>query len=62
MSSAIADSIGFKMESELKQPYDNALVTAKEKMTEDEFSFAWNEGQETTQEQAIEFELKGYSS
>lgn len=62
ISSAIADSIGFKMESELKQPYDNALATAKEKMTEDEFSSAWNEGQETTQEQAIEFELKGHSS
>jgi adenylate cyclase len=61
-TSAIADSIGFKMEPELNQPYEDALSKAKEKMTEDEFSSAWNEGQKTTQEQAIEFELKGQSS
>ena len=58
-SSALADSIGFKMETELKQPYDNALSSAKGKMTEDEFSSAWEEGKKMTPDQAVELELKG---
>lgn len=61
-STALADSIGFKMESELKQPYEDALSTAKEKMTKEEFDSAWTGGQNMTQEQAIKLELKGQSS
>ncbi len=59
ISSALAESIGFKMEPELKQPYDNALASAKEKLAETEFSSAWEEGQKMTTEQAVEFALKG---
>ena len=61
-SSALAESIGFKMEPELKQPYENALTLAKEKLNEEEFSSSWNEGQNITSEQAIELELKGKPS
>ena len=61
-SSALADSIGFKMETELKQPYQNALTSAKDKLTADDFSSAWEIGQNMTAEQAVEIELKGQSS
>ncbi len=57
VSSAIADTIGFKMETELKQPYDNALSSAKEKLLDDEFSAAWEAGHKLTQDQAVELAL-----
>ena len=58
-ATAVADSIGFKMETELKQPYDNSLSSAKERLTEEEFSSAWEEGQKMTSDQAVEITLKG---
>ena len=58
-SSSLADSIGFKMEPELKQPYDSALASAKEKMTETEFTTNWDEGQKLTTDQAVDLALKG---
>jgi predicted ATPase/class 3 adenylate cyclase len=58
-STAIADAIGFKMEPEIKGPYERAIATAKEKLGEDEFSTAWDEGQKMTPDQAVELELKG---
>jgi len=61
-ASAMADSIGFKMETELKQPYDSSLSSAKEKLTEEEFSSAWEEGQKMTPDQAVEITFKGQVS
>ena len=58
-ATAMADSIGFKMETELRQPYDNSLSSAKEKLTEAEFSTAWEEGQKMTPDQAVELTYKG---
>jgi tetratricopeptide (TPR) repeat protein len=58
-SSSIADSIGFKMEPELKQPYDSTLASAKEKMTETEFTTNWDEGQKLTSDQVVDLALKG---
>jgi len=60
-STAIADAIGFKMEPEIKGPYERAIATAKEKLGEDEFSAAWIEGLKMTPDQVIDFELKGRS-
>jgi len=59
VSSAIADSMGFKIEPELKQPYDEALSSVKEKMSEAEFTSTWDEGQKLTIDQAVELALKG---
>ena len=58
-SSATAGAIGFRMESEIRQPYEKALASAKEKMTENEFSSAWDAGNKLTHDQAVEIALKG---
>jgi len=62
VSSAIADSIGFKIEPELKQPYEKTLSSIKEKMAEAEFSSRWDEGQKMTLDQAVELALKGQTA
>jgi len=58
----MADSIGFKIEPELRQPYDKALSSAKEKISEAEFSSAWDEGQKMTVDQAVELAMKGQTA
>jgi len=58
-SSSIGASIGFKMEPEIEIPYKNALSAVKEKMPEDEFSSAWENGNKLSLDQAVEIAFKG---
>jgi len=56
--SAVAAHIqkfGFKLETELQQPYDDALATAKESLDEAAFQAAWEEGQNMSVEQTVRF-------
>jgi class 3 adenylate cyclase/predicted ATPase len=53
-----AQEIGFKLETELQRPYDNALVSAKESLDEAAFQTAWEEGQTMKMEQVVQFALE----
>jgi len=57
-SSTIATSIGFKMESELAQPYEKALASVKEKMSAADFLSAQNDGMKMTIAEAVQFALE----
>jgi len=57
-ASAIATSIGFKIEPELEHPYANALASVKAKMSESDFLTAQDSGTKMTIEQAIQFALE----
>ena len=55
---AFAQEVGFKIETELQLPYDNALASAKGSLDEASFQNAWEEGQATSVEQAVQFALE----
>lgn len=53
-----AEDIGFKIETELQSPYDNALACARQCLDEATFQFAWEEGQSMTVEEATDIAMK----
>jgi tetratricopeptide (TPR) repeat protein len=54
---AYTQKIGFKLETELQQPYDQALAATKERLDEASFQATWGEGQTMSVEQAVQFAL-----
>ena len=54
----IAESIGFKIEPELQEPYDTTLVEAKQKLSELDFQSAWNIGENMSTEDTVKFALQ----
>ena len=53
-ASAIAASINFKMELEIAQPYEKALATLREKMSETDFIAAQKAGAKMTSTEAVQ--------
>ena len=56
-SSATAGSTGLKIEPELQDPYDKALVQAREKLSEVDFQTAWEAGQRLAVDDAVRLAL-----
>lgn len=54
-ANTISQSIGFKIEPELQEPYDKALAEAQQKLSEGDFQSAWGEGEKMDIEQAVKF-------
>ena len=52
---ALASSIGFKIEPELQEPFDQALAEAKQKVFGQEAEAAWKSGETMDIEQAVKF-------
>jgi adenylate cyclase len=50
---AYTQTIGFKLETELQQPYDETLVILKERMEAPDFKAAWEDGEKMNIEQAV---------
>jgi predicted ATPase/class 3 adenylate cyclase len=51
----IAESIGFKIEPELQEPFDQVLAEARRTLSEEDFQSAWNVGEKMDIEHAIKF-------
>ena len=51
----IAQSIGFKIEPELQEPYDQAVAEARQKLSEPSFETAWKAGESMDIERAVKF-------
>jgi tetratricopeptide (TPR) repeat protein len=52
---AIAQSLGFKIEPELQEPYDQALAGARKELSEPSFEAAWKAGETMDLEKAVKF-------
>ena len=59
--STFGQEVGFKIEPELQGPYDSALSSAKEKLSESDFQAAWEAGQKMGVEQAVQFAMEGFA-
>jgi len=55
---AFTQEVGFKLETELQLPYENALASAKESLGEAEFQTVWEEGKRMNVEHAVQFALE----
>jgi predicted ATPase/class 3 adenylate cyclase len=50
----IAESIGFKIEPELQEPYDKTFSTIRESLSESEFQDKWDEGKNMDVKRAVQ--------
>jgi tetratricopeptide (TPR) repeat protein len=50
----MAQSLGFKIEPELQEPYDRALAEARQRLSEQAFETAWQAGETMNAEQAVD--------
>jgi predicted ATPase/class 3 adenylate cyclase len=57
-SSSAATASGLKMESELQEPYDNALAETRQKLAASTFDVAWKSGSETSLDEIVQVALK----
>ena len=51
----LARSIGFKIEPELQEPYDQVLAESRQRLSEEDFAIAWAAGETMDAEQAVRF-------
>jgi hypothetical protein len=53
--SAIAGSLGFKIEPELQEPYDRVIAEARGQLSESAYESAWKSGENMNLELAVRF-------
>jgi hypothetical protein len=59
VSTQIAKSAGLKIEPELQEPYDKAIVEVQDKLSTADFQSAWETGQGLTMEDAVRLAKEG---
>jgi tetratricopeptide (TPR) repeat protein len=52
---AITSAMGFKIESELQEPFDKVLADTRAKLSTDEFHLAWGTGEQMDFEGTVQF-------
>ena len=52
-ATSIAQSLGFKIEPELQEPYDQAIAEARQKLSQQAFESAWQVGDSMNAERAV---------
>ena len=57
---ALAKSIGFKIEPELQEPYDKTLVEVQKILSQEDFQSAWAEGEQMDLKDAVKFAEEKY--
>ncbi|HEX5809286.1 MAG TPA: tetratricopeptide repeat protein, partial [Anaerolineales bacterium] len=57
-ATAIAESIGLKVEPELQEPYDKTLADSRRKLSEQDIQSAWEAGKTMDIAQAVQFALE----